>query len=194
MRFHTVGLALALGLMTGSAEAANIFFSFSNAAGNVNGTVAGQILGLPDDGTAEASAIMITSITPGSMATHFPNTPFDAVEHFYFVPEVEPDFVNINGGNPNNMFTLVGGLVTSAIFLGYSGPQMLQGFMLTSPNICVVTNGLCGSSLSTQNGQVLSIFNPGGATFTNQPQLPEPGALALIGLGLSAMVARRRRR
>jgi hypothetical protein len=94
---------------TSPTSAVTIDFSFSNtfvsnggAATAVPGTVTGEIVGLTDNATSAASAVIIESFPSG---LNFPfNAPFDALANAKLIQF--------------NSFTLSNGVLTSAAFLG----------------------------------------------------------------------------
>src|ERR1700678_2964510 len=102
-KFPFIGIALAAVLSTvacGAARADNFTFSFSNDPewGNVDGTVTGEIFGLPFNGTAPATDVQITSYPAGLVKSGSYPTPIDVFSW--------------TGGIAYNSFTVNDGTIT----------------------------------------------------------------------------------
>src|SRR5262245_44116931 len=101
MKSSTLGafaFACALALASTPGHALTFDFSFSNVSGNTSGTVTGEVDGLPFNGTAPATAVIVNSV-PSVMPIPTPSS-----------------FPVVGGAVQENSFTVTNGTVTSASF------------------------------------------------------------------------------
>lgn len=189
MRRAILKAALAAALICGgtAAEAADFIFSFGSDLSdpNVNstsaqpGTVTGQIIGLPDDGTGGAQAVFVDTYSPDGSVV-----PIDVM--LWFSPF-----------DIDNSFTVANGDIVSALFrrsdeFGSSFDRLFINVALYGPD------GTNYASLGSNNS--ISIWNNNGLdgiTFTRiETAVPEPGtwAFMLLGFGALGFALRRSRR
>ena len=170
-----IAAVIALTSLAGLANASALFtFSFDNEDGSVPGTVAGLIK-LPDgDGTFGAIDLTIMS-APAALGQSLP---------------VElSDFASVT----ENTFTVIGGAIDAAashffgIFPGFNNAFALNGTDFSAGG---------ASFLDQQPAAFLGV--PGtldsNSSSLHYSAVPEPGSVALLGLGLAGLAATRRRR
>lgn len=170
-----IGVVIALASFAGICSANPQFaFSFDNEDGSVPGTVAGFIT-LPDgDGTFAALDLTIVT-APAALGQS--------------LPVGIGDFVQID----ENTFTVIAGAIDAAsshffgIFPGFNNAFALNGTAF----------GAVGASFLDQ--QPSAFLGAPGTRDSDSSSLrfaaiPEPGTLAILGLGLAGLAATRRRK
>lgn len=159
----------------------NFDFSFSDA----NGTIAGEIYGLSDNSTSAASQVVITS---------FP----DDINAIVTAPVVASDWTYID----ENSFTVTDGEITGGGFYAHEGgtgnaASLSQGYQLfIDGNYGGAPGGYynyCNLD-GTDSAYVYGGTGLGAVTFASAEATPEPGTIALAGLGIAGLMAARRRK
>ena len=180
--FASVALAAALSLGAVSAQAATVFFHFTNVVGNVAGTVSGHITGLVDNSTSAATGVFIDSypagLAGGSGLGSYP-TPFDVISGW-------------SGGSINeNSFTLAGGVVTAAFFSRVGSNGDLDQLFLNSACACSYGTGHTNFlDIGTNDGKYVwnvGNLNAADGLIFGQGGVPEPAAWSLMLLGLGGL-------
>ena len=162
--------AVALFLIQPAHAALNFDFSFSNAIGNVSGSVTGEIFGLADNTSGQAATDIEVDSYPTGL-TGLPSAPFDA----FTVPGT-----NI----VSNSFTVSGGQITAASFdtsfIAFSRVLLALDY-----------TGVNGLQNSTASAFVINSNGFAGATYTSAP-VPEPASIVLLLSGMFGLGAIRR--
>jgi len=170
----------ALIIVSVSAQASLVFqFSITNTIGTVGGTVTGTIYGLSDNSTGAASDVTIDTL-PAGMSSIYPVGSIDAA---------------LWDQQLQNSFTVSGGAIVAAEFWAQNSFNgFLQGSQLyidggEGPYNFVNVDGTDTHYVWGDNG-------PQGVAFTqiSANDVPEPGSVALVALGLLGSLLVRRRR
>jgi hypothetical protein len=179
MRVSIVTCTAALGLaitQSGQGQAATFDFSFSNAIGNVSGTVSGEIFGLADTGTSAATDIVLTSAPTGVGFSSFPL-----------------DIFTLPWTNFANSFTVTAGQITDATFASEAGNGSRVPHLLLNLGVLNVLNNIDGQTgVENEDGFAGITFTP-----VASPMIPEPSTWAMMlvgfaGLGLAGYWASRK--
>ena len=175
-------------LLSTNAMAATISFSFSNAIGNVAGTVTGEIFGLQNNAIGPATEVLITSY-PAALGV---------------LPDLNVTNWHVNG----NQFQMLGGVISFASLdavIVYHVPSVLQGLsaeILLDTSMVIGPPGRTGrfpssldNSLPTDRPFLSRLVFVLGATTYTTAAAPEPSAwiLFLTGMLAVAIVKRIRR-
>lgn len=186
MMFGLLRAAVAAALVcTGTAsQAADFYFSFGtdttdpSVSNGVPGTVTGEDLGLPDEGTGGALQLLIDSYSPDASLAY----PIDANAWLF-----SSDYWN--------SFTVEDGMIVAALFRNddftFGGDdQLFINFLLG--------NGGNTNYVSLDSNNASSIWNNqgmAGVTFTRiNAAVPEPETWGLMLLGFGAAIVLRSRR
>jgi hypothetical protein len=169
MRLSTT-LALIAALAAAPAEAASFRFTFQNVDGDVAGTVTGTVSGLPEDGTAPATGVVITS-APIAFTTY----PLDILAQGW--TELLNSFTVANGAI--TAYTLLIGLAP-----GFDEPHLNPGYSGAGFNMGDNAEGvldLSGNSVAfTRLTEV-------------EAPVPAPAGIGLLAAGLLGLLLVRRR-
>ena len=182
MKKISLGLALTLGMLAGSANALTFDFSFSNnpAWGNIAGTVTGEIVGLTDNATSAASAVYIDTYPTGLNQFGTYSAPFDVLAW--------------TGSVGENSFTVANGVITGGHFDIYSANGINDQLYINST--CCGGAGTNFLDIGSNDSQYVwndSGMGAGGVTFS-AAAVPEPTSLALLGMGVVGVIVSRRRK
>jgi hypothetical protein len=163
-------------LSLGHAKADNFTFSFTNDAGNVSGTVTGEIFGLINDGaTHPATSVVINSYPPAL-------NPFDT------------NLTLTTWGTINaNQFIESSGLITFADFGARDVTTVCTVQCVANIEFVPPGSNFTGISVLDTSGHRFTATDA-SPTFSPTPSVPEPSPvyLLLTVLGVVAIVARRR--
>lgn len=182
----TTGL-VALGVLVGPQASAALYnYSFDMTNGPINGIVSGQIdlpFVAPGGSGSGAASLVTIDVFPAGLA-----------------PLPEPSPATGWGLQVANSFTVVNGVITDYVFFALtgsggtsayelcfnSGPGLSGGDRFCPENLNFLGDG--GATLFGYN-----LLGPEGISFSLAQGAPEPGTLALLGLGLAGLAVRRRR-
>jgi len=158
------------------ARADDFSFSFTNATGNVGGTVTGEILGLVNNSTGAATDVIIETYPLSLNEDLFTSytEPIDLFAGSWF--STDPD-----------TFTESGGEITAADF----GVDDGDFDFVTLGTGCNIVSSFCGNGFGNWEGS-----NFIGGTITYAPlgsSTPEPSTLGLALAGIVTLTARLRR-
>ena len=159
---------------------ASLIFEYSitnnNLFGNVDGTVTGKIFGLNDNSTGAATSVTIETF-PAGLDSIFGPGPIDAT---------------LWDQQYQNSFTVVAGQVTAG---GFWAQQTVGLFSLGAQ---LYINGDVGhfNFVNLDGDDTRYLWGDNGfeaANITAASSVPEPGTIALFGLGLAGLGLRRRK-
>lgn len=172
--------ALLTVLACSAAQADNFLFSFSNdpnGPGNVQGTVTGEVFGLPHNGTGPATDVQIFSYPAGLVLFGSYTPPIDV---FLWT-----------GGIVENSYTVTNGVVTAGGFYTNPSNGVIDQLYLSATCGCQMFGLMLGTNfLDIGNNDTLYVWNDDGITPTGviytpaQSSVPEPTSLVLLGSGL----------
>jgi hypothetical protein len=176
-----IAAALFSVLACGVTKADNFLFSFSNdpnGPGNVQGTVTGEVFGLPHNGTGPATDIQIFSYPAGLV--HFGS----------YTPPV--DVFKWSGGIKENSFTVTNGVITGGGFIITHANGVKDHLYLSATcpfcqqfGLMLGTNFVDMGSHDTRYVWNDDGITPTGVIYTNaNTAVPEPASLVLLGSGL----------
>lgn len=179
------------------------YLAFSTSLTHTNNVIAGGSSSL-------LSAILTNTVTLAPLVPSQPALPIQVVPFniaFTETPNSTPCAAASPPGNPcNDIFVLTGGLLN--FFFDYDAGDAdgltryyVNIFPTTGGVLSTLSNSACAAAgrpngcigFTTVEGQATTLAF--GFTISTQPlQVPEPGVLALFGIGLMSLVFLRRRR
>jgi hypothetical protein len=201
-----IALAISAIVLSGSsARADNFYFSFTNAYGNVNGTVTGEVFGLTNSSTyqfSSATEVLITSVT-----TIYPNYPPGFTPTYPIYTFLSPWTVLLNSFIEDNGAVVYSEL-NVALPTEFTYTQLeLYDYPSLTWSYCPDNEPFCTSDTVPPGAYLVAGYNditftaaapgppppPPGSSPPPSP-IPEPGTLALFGSGIFGLAGAVRRR